>query len=214
MADKEDILNRLHEGVVEREKEKVEEAANEALDEGVAPIDAIMDGLVSGMSEVGEMYDEGDVFVPEILISSEALYAGLDILKPHISEEELEMEGKIILGVVEGDIHDIGKNLVKLMLDVQGLNVVDLGKDVEREKFVKKFKEEDADIIGLSAMMTSTMGCIQDISEMADEEEEDIKIIAGGAPITAESAKEDLNADAYAPNATQAPEVVKKLINQ
>ncbi|RZN62286.1 cobalamin-dependent protein [Methanonatronarchaeum sp. AMET6-2] len=211
---KEEILKDLHDGVMEMDEEKTSEAAQRALDEGVEPMDAIMDGLVSGIAEVGELYDEGERFVPEVLMSSEALYAGLDILKPHVDASDLGVEGKVVIGVAEGDVHDIGKNLVRLMLDVSGMDVIDLGKDVPNDQFAAKAKEEDANVIAVSAMMTSTMLGIKDIVEDAEKTVPNVKILAGGAPLTEKSAIEEFGADGYAPDATKAAKRALELMKE
>ncbi|OUJ18174.1 Trimethylamine corrinoid protein MtbC1 [Methanonatronarchaeum thermophilum] len=211
---KEQILEDLHNGVLEMDEEKVSNAAQKALDEGVEPMDAIMDGLVSGIAEVGDLYDKGEKFVPEVLMSSEALYAGLDILKPHIDADDLGVEGKIVLGVAEGDVHDIGKNLVRLMLDVSGMEVIDLGKDVPNDQFTKKAVEEDGDIIAVSAMMTSTMLGIEDIVKDARKNAPNVKILAGGAPLNEKSAIEEFGADGYAPDATKAAKKALELMKE
>ncbi|KXB03897.1 cobalamin-binding protein [candidate division MSBL1 archaeon SCGC-AAA261F19] len=209
----EEILKGLHESVLDMDKDKATEYAQKALDEGVKPLDAIMDGLLSGMSEVGKLFDAGDYFVPEVLMASEALYAGLDVLKPHINKADLELKGQVVIGVAEGDVHDIGKNLVKMMFDVAGLDIVDLGKDVPLEKFVEESLKTDSDIIAISAMMTSTMLGIPKVVEMAREKAPNAKIICGGAPITEETAA-DFGADGFAPKATDAVDEALKMIEE
>ncbi len=211
----EEILEDLHEGVVDMDEDRVTEAAQKALDEGVEPMTAIMDGLVSGISEVGDLYDEGEMFVPEVLMASEALYGGLDILKPHVDASDLGVEGKVVVGVVDGDVHDIGKNLVRLMLDVGGLEVIDVGKDQPNEKYIEACNENDADIIAVSAMMTSTMLGIEDLVEDVDKKcDPRVKVMCGGAPITEETAKEEFGADGWAPDATAATDVALDLMKE
>lgn len=211
---KEEVLEDLHDGVVEMDKEKTRESAERALEEGIEPIEAIMDGLVSGLNEVGDLFDEGEKFVPEVLMSSEALYAGLDVLKPHVDASDLGVEGKVIIGVAEGDVHDIGKNLVRLMFDVSGMEIVDLGKDVPNDQFVEKCVEEDADLIAVSAMMTSTMLAIEDIVKDARSNAPDAKILCGGAPISEKTAIEEFGADGYAPDATKAAKKALELMKE
>ncbi|WGI17039.1 cobalamin-dependent protein [Methanonatronarchaeum sp. AMET-Sl] len=211
---KEEILEDLHNGVLEMDEDRVKEAAQKALDEGVEPMEAILDGLVSGISEAGDLFDEGEKFVPELLMSSEALYAGLDILKPHVDAKDLGVEGKVVIGVAEGDVHDIGKNLVRLMFDVSGMEIVDIGKDVPNNQFAEKAKEVDADIIAVSAMMTSTMLGIEDIVEDARKTVPDVKILAGGAPLNEKSVVEDFGADGYAADATKAAKRALELMKE
>ncbi len=204
-----EILERLKKGVIEFDEDMVKEAANEALEVGMDALDAIMNGLVSGMEEVGNLYEKGEYFVPELLMSADALYAGLDILKPHVKAEDIKVSGQVVLGVVEGDVHDIGKNLVKMMFEVAGFEVVDLGKDVPLEKFVEESLNTKADIVALSAMMTSTMLGMPKVIEMIREKNPNAKILIGGAPVSKDAA-EKWGADGWAPDATNA---VREAIN-
>ncbi len=198
-----DILERLKNGVVEFDEDMVSEAAQEALDVGMDALDAIMNGLVAGMEEVGELFDKGEYFVPEVLMCADALYAGLNILKPHVRKEDIKVTGQVVIGVVEGDVHDIGKNLVKMMFEVAGFEVIDLGKDVPLERFVEETLNTNADIVALSAMMTTTMLGIPKVIEMIREKNPNAKILIGGAPVSKESA-EKWGADGWAPDATNA----------
>ncbi len=200
-----DILERLKNGVIEFEEEAVKEAAQEALDEGVDAYDAIMNGLAAGMDVVGGLFSEGEYFVPEVLMSADALYAGLDILKPHVVMGDEEAKGAVVIGTVEGDVHDIGKNLVKMMFEVAGFNVHDLGRDVPLEKFVEEMMRTTPNIVCMSAMMTTTMVGMKKVIPMIREKNPGVKIMIGGAPVTAETA-ESWGADGYgkdAPNALQ-----------
>lgn len=165
-----DILERLKNGVIEFDEDMVKEAAQEALEVGMDALDAIMNGLVAGMEEVGELFDKGEYFVPEVLMSAEALYAGLDILRPHVRKEDIKVSGQVVIGVVEGDVHDIGKNLVKMMFEVAGFEVIDLGKDVPLERFVEESLNSNADIVALSAMMTTTMLGIPEDCRRAEQD--------------------------------------------
>ncbi len=198
-----DILERLKKGVVEFDEDMVREAAQEALDVGMDALDAIMNGLVAGMEEVGELFDKGEYFVPEVLMCADALYAGLEILRPHVKKEDIKVTGQVVIGVVEGDVHDIGKNLVKMMFEVAGFEVIDLGKDVPLEKFVEETLNTNADIVALSAMMTTTMLGIPKVIEMIREKNPNAKILIGGAPVSKEAA-EKWGADGWAPDATNA----------
>ncbi len=196
MTEKEEVLKKLREGVINFEKEQVVEAAKKALEIGIPPLEAILDGMAAGMETVGELYDKKEYFVPELLMCSEALYAGLDILKPHIKAGDVKVQGSIVLGVVEGDVHDIGKNIIKMMFDISGFTVHDLGRDVPLEKFVEKQLETGSDIVALSAMMTTTMGQMPKVVKMIRDKNPNCKILVGGAPITSDIAK-DYGADAY-----------------
>ena len=208
-----EILKGLREALINYDEDKVAEWAKTVLDEGVDPFVATMEGLAEGMIEVGELYNKKEYFVPELLICSDALYAGLDILRPAIkaSGRESEAKGSIVLGVVEGDVHDIGKNLIKMMFDVSGWTVYDLGKDVPLEKFVAELAETGSEIVGLSALMTTSMVAMPDIVKKLKEKNPNVRIMLGGAPITPEIV-EKYGADGYAESAGTAVDEAMKLI--
>ncbi|NVM24701.1 MAG: corrinoid protein [Desulfobacterales bacterium] len=208
-----EILKGLREALINYDEDKVAEWAKTALDEGVDPFVATMEGLAEGMIEVGELYNKKEYFVPELLLCSDALYAGLDILRPAIkaSGRESEAKGSIVLGVVEGDVHDIGKNLIKMMFDVAGWTVYDLGKDVPLEKFVEEQIRTDSDIVGLSALMTTSMVAMPEIVKKLKEKNPNVRIMLGGAPITPEIV-EKYGADGYAESAGTAVDEAMKLI--
>ncbi|MGB9847360.1 MAG: B12-binding domain-containing protein, partial [Desulfotomaculales bacterium] len=152
LAEKEqELLEKLASGVVNFDEEQVREAATEWLGLGLDPNKAVFEGLVKGMQECGRLYEEQEYFVPELLMCADALYAGLDILKPHMKSEEAGVRGQVVMGVVQGDVHDIGKNLVKVMFEAAGFVVHDLGRDVPLEKFVEEQLRTDSDIVALSA---------------------------------------------------------------
>jgi corrinoid protein of di/trimethylamine methyltransferase len=208
-----EILKGLREALIEYDEDKVAEWAKVALDEGVDPFVATIEGLADGMLEVGELYNKKEYFVPELLLCSDALYAGLDILRPAIkaSGRESEAKGSIVLGVVEGDVHDIGKNLIKMMFDVAGWTVHDLGKDVPLEKFVEEQIRTDSDIVGLSALMTTSMVAMPEIVKKLREKNPNVRIMLGGAPITPEIV-EKYGADGYAESAGTAVDEAMRLI--
>ena len=208
-----EILKGLREALIEYDEDKVAEWAKIALDEGVDPFLATIEGLADGMLEVGELYNKKEYFVPELLLCSDALYAGLDILRPAIkaSGRESETKGSIVLGVVEGDVHDIGKNLIKMMFDVAGWTVYDLGKDVPLEKFVEEQIRTDSDIVGLSALMTTSMVAMPEIVKKLREKNPNVRIMLGGAPITPEIV-EKYGADGYAESAGTAVDEAMRLI--
>jgi len=208
-----EILKGLREALINYDEDKVAEWAKTVLDEGVDPFVATMEGLAEGMIEVGELYNKKEYFVPELLICSDALYAGLDILRPAIkaSGRESEAKGSIVLGVVEGDVHDIGKNLIKMMFDVAGWTVHDLGKDVPLEKFVEEQVKTDSDIVGLSALMTTSMVAMPEIVKKLKEKNPNVRIMLGGAPITPEIV-EKYGADGYAASAGTAVDEAINLI--
>lgn len=208
-----EILKGLQEAVVEFDEDKTRELAQAAIDEGVDPFRATMEGLAEGMIQVGDLYNKKEYFVSELLLCADALYAGLDLLKPAIiaSGRTSEAKGSIVLGVVEGDVHDIGKNLIKMMFDVAGWNVYDLGKDVPLEKFVEEQLRTDSDIVGLSALMTTSMISMPEIVKKLKEKNPKVRVMLGGAPITPETV-EKYGADGYARDAGTAVDEAIKLI--
>ena len=208
-----EILKGLRESLINYDEDKVAEWAKIALDEDVDPFVATMEGLADGMLEVGDLYNKKEYFVPELLMCSDALYVGLDILRPAIkaSGRKAETKGSIVLGVVEGDVHDIGKNLIKMMFDVSGWNVYDLGKDVPLEKFIEEQVRTDSDIVGLSALMTTSMVAMPEIIKKLKEKNPNVRIMLGGAPITQEIV-EKYGADGFAESAGTAVDEAMKLI--
>ena len=209
----EEIFKELRKAVVDFDEDKVVEWANIALDEGIDPFVATMDGLAEGMIEVGDLYNKKEYFVPELLMCADALYAGLGVLKPAIiaSGRKPEAKGSIVLGVVEGDVHDIGKNLIKMMFDVAGWTVYDLGKDVPLDKFVDELARTGSEIVGLSALMTTSMVSMPEIVKKLKEQNPKVRIMLGGAPITPEIV-EKYGADGYADGAGTAVDEAIKLI--
>ena len=208
-----EILKEIRAALINYDEDKVAEWAKVALEEGVDPFVATIEGLADGMLEVGELYNKKEYFVPELLLCSDALYAGLDILRPAIkaSGRKSEAKGSIVLGVVEGDVHDIGKNLIKMMFDVAGWTVYDLGKDVPLEKFVEEQIRTDSDIVGLSALMTTSMVAMPEIVKKLKENNPNVRIMLGGAPITPEIV-EKYGADGYAASAGTAVDEAMNLI--
>jgi corrinoid protein of di/trimethylamine methyltransferase len=198
-----EILKKLKEAVIEYDEDVAKEAAQEALDEGVKANDAIFDGLVVGMQEVGKLFEAQEYFVPELLMCADALYAGLDILKPHVEELDLGVKGSVVIGTVEGDVHDIGKNIVKMMFDVAGFTVYDLGRDVPLDKFVEEQLRTDSELLCLSAMMTTTMTGMQKVIDDIRAKNPNVKIMIGGAPVSQDVA-DKYGADGYAADATNA----------
>ena len=210
---KEEILKKLAECVVEFDEDGAKEWAQKAVDEGIDAFEAIMNGLAAGMEKVGELYDQQEYFVPELLMSGDALYAGLDVLKPHVKKESVKNLGQVVIGTVQGDVHDIGKNIIKLMFEVGGFEVHDLGRDVPLEKFVEEQMRTDSEIVAMSAMMTTTMVGMKKVIEMIKEKNPNVAIMLGGAPVTQDVA--DLwGADGYAEKAGNAVQEAIKMISQ
>ena len=213
MASKEELHEKLKNGVVEYEEEEVQEAAQAVLDQGYDPLEAIMDGLAAGMEVVGDLYDRNEYFVPEVLMCADALYAGLDILRPHVPKEEGKAKAQVVIGSVQGDVHDIGKNLVKMMFDVAGWEVYDLGRDVALEKFVEEQLRTDSEVVAMSAMMTTTMLGMKKVIEMIKEKNPNVGIMLGGAPVTQDVANL-FGADGYAESAGNAVSEGIKMISR
>lgn len=213
MASEAEILARLKQAVMEGDEVTSAATAHEAVDAGMDPQQTIMQGLVPGVAELGKLYEEGDCFVPELMVGAEALYAGLEILQPLVEKTAAETRGKgvAVIGAVQGDIHDIGKNLVKMMLEVAGFDVHDLGRDVEMEKFIEESQRLDADLLCLSALMTTTMIAIKDFMPEFKAKLPKTKILIGGAPLNQHLADE-WGADGYGENAMEAARVAERLM--
>ena len=193
----------LKQGVIDYDEDAVKEAAQAVVDEGVDAYKAVFDGLVEGMNEVGRLYEEQEYFVPEMLMCADALYAGLDILKPHISKSDMGIKGTVVMGVVQGDVHDIGKNIVKMMFDVAGFDVHDLGRDVPLDLFVEEQLKTDSELVLLSAMMTTTMVGMKEIIAKIKEKNPNCRIMIGGAPVS-EDLADKWGADGFAKDANNA----------
>ena len=208
-----EILRGLHEAVINYDEDKTAEWAKIALDEGIDPFIASMEGLANGMIEVGELYNKKEYFVPELLMCADALYAGLNILRPAIkaSGRKAEVKGSIVLGVVEGDVHDIGKNLVKMMFEVAGWTVYDLGRDVPLDKFVEEQIRTGSEVVGISALMTTSMLAMPIVVKKLKEKNPNIRIMLGGAPINPDVV-EKYGADGYAKTAGTAVDEAIRLI--
>jgi len=205
-------LQNIKQGILDGELGKVKESVQAALAAGISATDILQKGLIPAMDEVGRLFEEGEYFVPEMLIAARAMKAGLEIIKPKLVESGNEPIGKVAIGTVKGDLHDIGKNLVAMMLEGAGFEIIDLGTDVAPEKFVEAARS-GANIIGLSALLTTTMpSMIVTIQALADAGLRDqVKIIVGGAPVTADYAK-SIGADGFAPDASQAATLAKSLV--
>ena len=194
--------------------DKVFELTKQAIEQKIDPKIILSDGLVSGMNVIGEQFRNHDIFLPEVLLAAKAMYAGIDQLKPLFIKEDMPTLGKIVIGTVKGDLHDLGKNLVGIMLKGAGFDVIDLGKDVSPERFVETALKEDAKLIGMSALLTTTMPMMKVVIDLLKQKnlKGKIKTVIGGAPITEEYAKE-IGADAYAFDASKSIECVKYLLN-
>jgi 5-methyltetrahydrofolate--homocysteine methyltransferase len=207
------VLEEIIQGVINGDKGKVVELTQKGLSEGLDPLVLINQGLVAGMDIVGPRFKCGEMFIPEVLQSAAAMHAGMDVLKSRLKGKEVESRGTVVLGTVEGDRHDIGKNLVGMMLEAGGFKVINLGVDILAEDFVDKAVEQKAQLIGLSALLTTTMPAMKEVIEILKEEgkRDKFKVIVGGAPVTQKFAN-DIAADGYAPDAASAVELCRKLL--
>ena len=215
MATKEELLRRLSDDVFEMEDEDVVEDAEEYLEAGYPAMDAIHEGLVDGMNRAGVMFDEEEYFVTDLLLCSDAMYRGIDVLKPHLPQIENDTAVKGVIGVVQGDTHDIGKNLVKIMMETAGFEMIDLGRDVPLEKFVETAIEEGAKLGCMSTLMTTTMEGMPRVIEMLKEKgiRDDVIVMVGGGPISQKFA-DRIGADGYSANAVEAVKVAKELLKE
>jgi corrinoid protein of di/trimethylamine methyltransferase len=196
------------------DEDHARELSIEAVERGFDAYITIERGLVDGMGRAGELFEAEEYFIPELLLCSDAMYAGLDILRPHLKVEDANQRRfKVVIGVVEGDTHDIGKNLVKIMLEASGFDVIDLGRDIPAQKFVDTAVAESADIIALSTLMTTTMDAMAEVVEnlQTNNLRERFKVIVGGGPISPAFAKR-IHADGYASSAPNAVKLVKQLV--
>ncbi len=213
VASKEDLLAKIKEAVIEYEDDVVLEACNEWKEAGYDALDGVMDGLAAGMEVVGDLYDKNEYFVPEVLMCADALYGGLDILRPLIPVDSNKVKAQVVIGSIQGDVHDIGKNLVKMMFDVAGWDVHDLGRDVPLENFVEKQLKTDSEVVAMSAMMTTTMLGMKKVITMIKEKNPDCAIMLGGAPVTKDVAN-IFGADGYADSAGNAVSEGIKMIGR
>lgn len=208
-----EILEQISELLQQGRAKEVQEAVKKALDTGLQPQEIIANGLLAGMSIIGAKFKVNEVYVPDVLIASRAMNAGMETLKPYIVEADIKPIGKIVLGTVEGDLHDIGKNLVKIMFEGAGFQVFDLGIDVPADRFVAKVKEEKPQILAMSALLTTTMTNMEKVIKAVEKEglRAGLLIMVGGAPVT-ESFAQSIGADLYAPDAASAAEVAREKV--
>jgi len=207
------ILEQIASNLYNGEDEVVADLVQQGLDQEVSPAELLNGGLIAGMDEVGRDFKAGDLYVPEVLIAARAMRAGMSILRPLLAEGDVPSAGKYIVGTVQGDLHDIGKNLVKMMLEGAGFETIDLGTDVSPDEFVAAVREHQPQIVGMSALLTTTMPGMKATIEGLEEAglRDTVKIMVGGAPLTAAFA-EQIGADAYAPDAATAVDVARSLV--
>ncbi len=208
-----ELLNKISENLQKGDAKTVAELTTQAINEKIQPKNILDNGLIGGMTVIGEKFKKHEIFLPNVLLAAKAMYAGMDLLKPLLIKEGIPTLGKVVIGTVQGDLHDIGKNLVGIMLKGSGFEVIDLGKDVPPDKFIDTAIEHQADIIGLSALLTTTMPVMPKVVEMAKEKGiyGKVKIIVGGAPLSNEYASQ-IGADAYCFDGINAVDCVKAFV--
>ena len=208
------VLEVMAENLMKGKANDVKDAVQQALDDGLEPGKILTEGLLAGMSVIGERFKKNEVYVPEVLIAARAMKAGMEILQPKLIEGGVEPIGTAIVGTVKGDLHDIGKNLVCMMLEGAGLKVIDIGIDVEPQKFVEAATENNADVIGVSALLTTTMVNMKAVVEAVKSSPiaEKAKVMIGGAPVT-QAFCDEIGADGYAADAASAADLAKSYLS-
>ena len=210
-----DILPLIADSLLSGDDDRVSELTRQAIEQGIPPKQILDTGLIAGMTTVGERFKAHEVFLPEVLLAAKAMRAGMDQLKPLLSKEGIPSVGRVVLGSVQGDLHDIGKNLVGILLKGAGFDVIDLGNDVAPETFVETALKQDASVIGMSALLTTTMPVMKRVADLINERDlgGKIRTIVGGAPVSEEFARE-IGADAYGFDAANAVDRVKTLVSE
>ncbi len=208
-----DILAELSTAVIEGNVEDMADLTEDALDEDLSPQDILDKGLMPGMDHVGVEFKAGNMFVPEVLRSARAMHSSMALIRPLLAETGASMTGKMVIGTVKGDLHDIGKNLVGMMCEGAGFEVTDIGKNIEPEAFVEAVKEFEPDVLGMSALLTTTMRSMEHTIKALEEAglRDKVKVMIGGAPVT-QSFSDQIGADGYASNAASAAELAKKFV--
>lgn len=211
----EDVLKKLFDAVLEGDFDGVATNVQASLDAGLDPGVILNDGMIAAMREVGARFEAGDYYVPEMLIAARAMQSGMSLLKPHLQKTERKSSGRVLMGTVKGDLHDIGKNLVSLMLEGAGYEIIDLGVDVPAEEFVRKVIEIKPDIVGMSALLTTTMASMKTTLDAltAAGLRDQVKVIVGGAPVTDAYARQ-IEADGFALDASRAVNLVTDLLKR
>ncbi len=209
----EPIVKEIYDAVLNGENKTIAAKVQSALDSGLEPAAVLNEGMVAAMAEVGRLFEAGEYYVPEMLIAARAMQTGLAVLKPSLVKSNFKSTGKVIIGTVKGDLHDIGKNLVSMMLEGAAFEIVDLGTDVSPEKFVEAVNKQSPDLIAMSALLTTTMPNMKTTIEALKQAglREKVKVMIGGAPVTTKYA-EDIGADGYAPDASKAVSLAKSLM--
>ena len=204
-------INNIYETIVTLNGEDIASLVQAELDNGTPVLEILQKGLIGALDEVGNRFSEGDMFVPEMLRAAQVMKEGLEIIRPYLTESDIPTSGTVILGTVKGDLHDIGKNLVSMMMEGAGFKVIDLGVDIPGENFVKAAEEYQADVVGLSALLTTTMPAMEETVGLLRQAGISAKIIVGGAPLT-RSFAEKIGADGYGEDAPDAARIAKDLL--
>ena len=207
------LLDEINRSTIEGDGDKVEEFTRQALDQGVEVKTILNEGLIAAMDVVGQRFESGELFIPEMLIAAEAMTRGLNVLRPLFAESGIKPQGTVVIGTIKGDVHDIGKSLVSMMMGGAGFKMIDLGVDVSPEQFVKLVKEEEAQLVGMSALLTTTLPSMKATIDALEEAglRDKVKTLIGGAPVTQEYA-DKIGADGYAPDAARAVKKAKELV--
>ena len=210
-----EILSEISKNLELGDSTAVKELLRKALSMNIAPESILNSGLIKGMEAIGKKFKANEIFIPEVLIASRAMKSAMDVIKPYLSKSEEYLFGKIVLGTVKGDLHDIGKMIVRIALEREGYDIIDIGIDVPKETFLETVQKENPDIVGMSALLTTTMSYMRDVIDTIKSAhlKKDVKIIIGGAPIT-QSFADEIGADGYAPEAESAVTLVKTLLNK
>jgi len=207
-------LTTLKQAVIDGDDKQLVDLTRRALDEGTPAESILNDALIVGMGEVGELFEQGEYFVPELLLSARAMQAAMEVLRPLLSASSYEPLGKVVMGTVQGDLHDIGKKLVAMMLEGSGFEVIDLGTDVAPARFVETVEESGAQVVGLSALLTTTLPAMEaTVSALREAGPIRVKVMIGGAPVTSAFAQ-SIGADGYAPDASSAVALVRRLVGK
>ena len=208
-----EVFSQISDAVLKLEEQRVLDLTRQALDDGRSPQDVIQHGLAPGITEVGNLFEQGEYFLPELLVAADVFTSAIEIVRPHLSKATDEDKGAVVIGTVKGDIHEIGKNVVKLMLEVAGFTVHDLGIDVPLQAFVDKQRETGAEVVAASALLSSTMPLLKDLVELARAEKLSAAVIVGGAPVKEWLATE-YGADGYSPDAVTAVRLVEETVER
>jgi len=209
-----DLLNEIKEAIIDGSAKIVSEKVSAALEEGFDPEQILNDAMIAGMAEVGQLFEDGEYFVPEMLVAARTMTTGMQILKPRLVQADVKAAGKVAIGTVQGDLHDIGKNLVGMMLEGASFEIIDLGADVPPEKFVEAVQKDHVQIVAMSALLTTTMPSMKTTIEALEAAgvRDQVKVMVGGAPLSDQYARE-IHADGYAPDANKAVALAKSLVS-